>query len=137
MSKKQNNKVWVSGAIKKEETKPISKSQSIILWFVVAIIVGAGVFVNSYFSSFTSSYTASIVVVIVILAMSVARFTNQGRRFWSFFQDSKLELSKVVWPSRKETMTITIMVILVVLIFSVLIYFVGLLFGHMFEMFLR
>lgn len=62
------------------------------------------------------TYNTSIAVVVVLVSLVVARFTNQGRRFWSFFNASKLELAKVVWPTRRETMTISAMVIVVVII---------------------
>ena len=68
-----------------------------------------------------------------MLALVVARFTNQGRLFWAFFQAAKLELAKFVWPTRKETMTITAMVIAVVVVFALIIS----LFGVIFETFIQ
>ncbi len=33
-----------------------------------------------------------------------------GRRFWQFILDSRVELRKVVWPSRQETLQTTAVV---------------------------
>jgi preprotein translocase subunit SecE len=134
-----NNKVWVSGATKPTELISVSKSTNGLLWLVAIAIIVAGVAVTMYSDLLgvgISSYSTSIAVVVVLLALVVARFTNQGRRFWAFFNASKLELAKVVWPTRKETMTITVMVIVVVIIFAILISIFGVIFENFIQYFL-
>ncbi|AEI35564.1 preprotein translocase subunit SecE [Francisella salina] len=134
-----NDKVWISGATKTTEVKKISKSSSALLWLVAVAIVVAGVAVTMYsdvLGSSYSSYNTSLAVVVVLAALVVARFTNQGRRFWAFFQASKLELAKVVWPTRKETMTISAMVIVVVIIFALIISLFGVIFENFIQYFL-
>lgn len=137
MKKNQGlNKVWVSGATKTSEIKRISKSSSLLLWVISAVIIVFGVVVTMYsdvLGGSYGSYNTSLAVIVVLVALVVARFTNQGRRFWAFFQASKLELAKVVWPTRKETMTISAMVIVVVIIFALIIS----LFGVIFESFIQ
>jgi preprotein translocase subunit SecE len=134
-----NNKVWVSGATKPTELISVSKSTNGLLWLVAMAIIVAGVAVTMYSDLLgvgISSYSTSIAVVVVLLALVVARFTNQGRRFWAFFNASKLELAKVVWPTRRETMTITVMVIVVVIIFAILISIFGVIFENFIQYFL-
>lgn len=128
--------MWVSGATKTSEIKKISKSSSLLLWIIATAIIVFGVVITMYsdvLGGSYSSYNTSLAVVVVLVALVVARFTNQGRRFWAFFQASKLELAKVVWPTRKETMTISAMVIVVVIIFALIIS----LFGVIFESFIQ
>jgi preprotein translocase subunit SecE len=48
---------------------------------------------------------AGLVAGIAMLAVS-----SVGRRFWSFVQDSRIELRKVVWPSKQETLQTTAVV---------------------------
>jgi preprotein translocase subunit SecE len=134
-----NNKVWISGATKATEVEKISKSSNIFLWLASAAIIILGVAVTMYSDALGasySSYNTSLAVVVVLLALVVARFTNQGRRFWAFFQASKLELAKVVWPTRKETMTITAMVIVVVIVFALIISLFGVIFENFIQYFL-
>ena len=134
-----NNKVWISGATKPTELVSVSKPTNGLLWLVAAAIIVVGVAITMYSDALgvgISSYSTSIAVVIVLLALVVARFTNQGRRFWAFFNASKLELAKVVWPTRKETMTITVMVIVVVIIFAILISIFGVIFENFIQYFL-
>ena len=138
MKKNHNfNKVWVSGATKTTEITKVSKPLNALLWLVSVAIVVLGVVITMYSDVLGigdySAYSSSIVVVTVLLALLVARFTNQGRKFWAFFNASKLELSKVVWPTRKETMTISVLVVVVTIIFSVLISIFGMIFGKIIQ----
>lgn len=134
-----NNKVWVSGATKPTELSTVSKSVNTLLWCAVVAIIALGVAVTMYSEVLglnLGTYNTSIAVVVVLVALVVARFTNQGRRFWAFFNASKLELAKVVWPTRKETMTISVMVIVVVIIFAILISIFGMIFENFIQYFL-
>jgi len=46
----------------------------------------------------------------VVAALAVFAFSPMGRRFWQFILDSRVELRKVVWPSRQETLQTTAVV---------------------------
>jgi preprotein translocase subunit SecE len=52
------------------------------------------------------------------LAATVGYFTVSGKAFYGFSQASLAEARKVVWPTRKETMQMTGIVILFVLIMA-------------------
>ncbi len=43
-------------------------------------------------------------------AIVVALQSAQGREFWQFVQGSRVELRKVVWPTRQETLQTTLVV---------------------------
>ncbi len=46
----------------------------------------------------------------LVLGIAVFAWSSYGRRFWNFVLDSRIELRKVVWPSRQETGTTTAVV---------------------------
>jgi len=46
----------------------------------------------------------------VVAAIAVFALSPTGRRFWQFILDSRVELRKVVWPSREETLRTTAVV---------------------------
>jgi preprotein translocase subunit SecE len=46
----------------------------------------------------------------VIAAVAVFALSPRGRRFWQFILDSRVELRKVVWPNRQETLQTTAVV---------------------------
>lgn len=58
---------------------------------------------------------------LVVLAAIAAGFlvtlqSQQGKTFWQFVQSSRIELRKVVWPNRQETMQVTLVVFVMVLV---------------------
>jgi len=57
-------------------------------------------------------------------AAGVAWFTEPGRRFFAFSQEAVTEARKVVWPTRKETMQMTGVVILFVIVMALFLWMV-------------
>lgn len=58
------------------------------------------------------------IIVLAALAAGalVSLQSHQGKTFWSFVQSSRIELRKVVWPSRQETMQVTLVVFVMVIL---------------------
>jgi preprotein translocase subunit SecE len=54
-----------------------------------------------------------------LLGVLVFAFSPNGRRFWQFFLESRVELRKVFWPTRQETFTTTLVVLGFVAVASV------------------
>src|SRR5690242_12892068 len=50
------------------------------------------------------------VVVGVLLALGALAWSQYGRAIWQFVLDSRIELRKVVWPTRNETGMTTLVV---------------------------
>jgi preprotein translocase subunit SecE len=51
------------------------------------------------------------------------------KRFWNFLKDSKSELKKVTWPSKREVTSTTIVVILATIFFGFFLFFMDIAFG--------
>ena len=49
-------------------------------------------------------------VVGIVLGLGVLAWSEYGRSFWQFVLDSRIELRKVVWPTRNETGMTTLVV---------------------------
>ena len=58
------------------------------------------------------------------LALVVAWFTEAGRAFFGFSRESIDEARKVVWPTRKETLQMTGVVILFVVVMALFLWLV-------------
>jgi preprotein translocase subunit SecE len=50
------------------------------------------------------------------------------KRFWTFLKDSRAELKKVTWPSRKEITSTTVVVIVATIFFGFFLYFMDVVF---------
>ncbi len=59
-----------------------------------------------------------IVLASVVAGALVSLQSFQGKTFWAFVQSSRVELRKVVWPSRQETMQVTLVVFVMVIVLS-------------------
>ena len=55
----------------------------------------------------------------VAVAAVLAMLTDKGRELWRFIQGSRIELRKVIWPTRQETFQTTLTVFVFVLILSI------------------
>lgn len=58
--------------------------------------------------------------IIVLASLAAGAFvglqSHQGKTFSAFVQSSRIELRKVVWPTNQETMQVTLVVFVMVLI---------------------
>jgi preprotein translocase subunit SecE len=88
------------------------------------LFVGAGV--GGFYVLADSPTVVRIVSVIagLGLAAAVVYYTEPGRRFYAFSQDSVEEARKVVWPTRKETLQMTGVVLLFVIVMAIFLWLV-------------
>src|SRR6185312_11438394 len=92
-----------------EENK-ISKFDA-LKWLLVVVLLVAGIVANSYFASYATPLRAIGWLVLMALTALIAYQTAGGKRTWGFLQDAHIELRKVVWPTRSETVQTTLVVI--------------------------
>lgn len=107
-------------------------------WLVVVILLISGIALNSHFANQSTALRLIGLLILGVITALIAIQTTQGRQFWGFAQDARIELRKVVWPTRQETVQTTLIVIMMVVITglflwgidSVLLWLVGLLTGQ-------
>ena len=58
------------------------------------------------------------ILVLAGAAVFIALQTEPGRRIKAFFSAAQMEVRKVVWPTRQETVQTTLVIFLVVLVTS-------------------
>ena len=54
------------------------------------------------------------------ISIAIALQTEKGRNLWAFIQDAQVEVRKVVWPTRQETLQTTAIVIIAVIVFAII-----------------
>ncbi len=59
------------------------------------------------------------VIVAVAAGLGVVFTSFQGQLLWKFIQGARVELRKVVWPTREETIQTTLVVLVFALIVGV------------------
>lgn len=80
---------------------------------------------------FFSDYSTLVRVIGLLIAVGVAIFiaisTSQGNNLVEFVRESRMELRKVVWPTRNETLQTSLAVIVMVIIMGLLLWLLDLL----------
>ena len=76
----------------------------------IKLIVAAGVLVGGIYGYYyyeTVGLALPLRVLMVLagtgVGIAIAMTSTQGRRLWHFIQGSRVEIRKVVWPTRTET----------------------------------
>ncbi len=101
----------------------------ILKWIITGLLLGAGVFGFYYFKDVLLILRVVGVLAIFAAAGAVAMQTDKGRSTIRFARESYIEVRKVVWPSRQETIQMTLVVLGMVAILSILVWIVdGILF---------
>jgi len=99
-----------------------SKALDKIKWLFVFILVVFVVWGNFYFAGQNSIYQPNIIVRIIVvilvvaLALLLAATTQKGKSLISFAKESRMELRKVVWPTRKEAIQTTLLVAVITIV---------------------
>ncbi len=84
----------------------------------VAILVG-GIAAFYLLDAYPLVVRWLIVLAALGAGVAVALQSAQGRTLWAFVQGSRVELRKVVWPTRQETMQTTLVVVVVIVVMGI------------------
>jgi len=86
---------------------------------LAVLLVAGGIGGFYYFGDKPELIRWAILLAAVVLAVILAAPTATGRNTWGFIKGSRVELRKVVWPARKETMQVTVVVFVMVVLVAV------------------
>jgi preprotein translocase subunit SecE len=84
----------------------------------VAVLVGS-IVAYYYYADYSSLLRTIGMLLAFALAIVIALQSAQGQELWKFVQGSRVEMRKVVWPTREEAIQTTIAVLIFALIMGV------------------
>jgi preprotein translocase subunit SecE len=87
-----------------------------------AFLLVGGILAFYYFSEVSTLLRVIALLVISGGAAAIAFQTERGRALWQFMSDSRMEVRKVVWPSRQETLQTTLVVVVMVLLVGIVLW---------------
>jgi preprotein translocase subunit SecE len=100
-----------------------------ILWLAIAILC-VSIFGYYWYANVYSDLIRVVGMLVgVAIAIGVALQTTVGKVAWSYVQGSRTEVRRMVWPTRRETVQTTLMVVIIVLILAVFIWALDILLG--------
>ncbi len=93
-------------------TENQSGSMDLLKWIVViGLLTGAVVGNYMYGEDVSVVYRALGVIAAIGAALFIAAQTEKGNEAFAFAKESRLEIRKVVWPTRKEATNTTLIVL--------------------------
>jgi preprotein translocase subunit SecE len=111
--------------VSKSVESQVKKESSIVM--MVSILIVLGSFVLYYQDPLglnTTLYKVLVLLVGLVLAAFVFFKAPQGVRLSNFTKETKIELRKVVWPTRDETVKTTGMIMVAVVIVAIFLWIV-------------
>jgi preprotein translocase subunit SecE len=100
------------------------KMQDTVKWLFAMLLLGTAVAGFYYYGDRSLLLRIIGLLIVAGIAAAIAFTTEKGRAAWEFMRDSRTELRKVVWPTRKETTQTTLVVIGVVALVAVFLWMV-------------
>jgi len=101
---------------------------------VLLVILSLGGFY--YFSEASLLYRVLGLLAVVIAASAIAFTTARGKTLIAFMGGARMEVRKMVWPTRIETMQTTLIVIVMVALLAVILLIVDSILGWLVKLFL-
>ena len=82
-------------------------------------ILFASIVAFYYFSEISVLIRALVIISALVISLLIFFRTQRGIIFWDFLQGSRVEMRKVVWPTKQETIQTTLTVFIFVLILGI------------------
>jgi preprotein translocase subunit SecE len=92
------------------QTSPSASAKDTALMTLSILVLFTGIAAFYWFDEQALPARVAMVVAGIGLAAALAWFSWYGREFWQFALASRIELRKVVWPTRDETVKTTYVV---------------------------
>ena len=100
-----------------------------VKWAVAVALLAGGVASYYVFADQSQLYRIVGLLVVAGISIFIAGQTVKGRETFAFMRESRNEVRKVVWPTRKETLQTTGMVFVGVVIIAILLWILDTLFA--------
>jgi len=103
-----------------------------VKWLAAVLLVAGAVYGNHYMEQLDSMslvIRVAIIIGLIALALLVASTTGKGKTAINFARESRMEVRKVVWPTRQEAIQTTLVIVLFVIVVSLFLWGVDSLLG--------
>jgi preprotein translocase subunit SecE len=111
--------------VSKSVESQVKKESSVVMMLSILIVLGSFVlYYQDPLGLNTTLYKVLVLLVGLVLATFVFFKAPQGVRLNAFVKETKIELRKVVWPTRDETVKTTGMIMVAVVIVAIFLWIV-------------
>ncbi|EWS98381.1 MAG: preprotein translocase subunit SecE [Pseudoalteromonas tetraodonis] len=99
-----------------------SSGMESVKWLVAIALLAGAVVGNHMFADQSVLLRAIGVVVAIAAGLAIASQTFKGRTFLAFAKEARIEVRKVIWPTRQETMHTTLIVMVATVIMALILW---------------
>ena len=110
-------------------TKNVATSMDTAKLLVSVLIAIASVAGFYIYAEYAMAYRVVGLISGMAVAIAIAFWTALGHETWEFFRGAQIEVRKVVWPTKQETMQTTLIVVLVVIIVAIILWLLDMFLG--------
>ena len=100
----------------------IGASLDWLKWCLVGIIVALAVYANWYYQEQSLFLRVLGLLIAGAAAFLIAVKTEKGNAAWNLIKEARSEIRRVVWPTNNETTQTTLVVLVMVFIFSLILW---------------
>ena len=99
----------------------------VVLWLIaLALLIGSAM-VNQYLPAYWAPANdiwvrIAVILTCIMVALGLLYATHQGKGFVRLLQDARIELRRVTWPTKQETLTTSWHVLVVVIVAAILLW---------------
>ena len=92
---------------------------------ILKLLIAAAAIIGGLYSYYYYEFELSLPIRVLLVlggtgvGIAIAMTSAQGQRLWHFIQGSRVEIRKVVWPTKQETTQTAIAVFVFTLIMAV------------------
>ena len=119
--------------VAKTEVVVSNKLDTFKLLLAIAILI-AGIVGFYYYEAESQLYRVLGVVLASALAIVISSTTNIGQNLIGFGREARMEVRKVVWPTRQETVQTTFMVLVAVIIIGIFLWLIDMVLAQAIQM---
>jgi len=99
------------------------------LWLVIVAIVLGGVYANTQFVTVNVLIRAFAGIALAGVAIAIALQTVRGHGVWELAKEARIEVRKVIWPTKQELTQTTIIVVIAVIVVGIILWGIDSLFS--------
>ena len=104
------------------KTEPTTSAIDTFKLMTAVLVLIAGVVGFYYFEDESQLLRVLGMLAVAVVAFFIAASSDPGRRGLAFVKDARVEVRKVVWPTRQETVQTTLIVVAFVLLVALVLW---------------
>jgi preprotein translocase subunit SecE len=93
-------------------------------WLLVAGLLSAGIYANAEFAMTSLLVRVLVGILIAGVCLAVVLQTSAGRSVWELAKEARVEIRRVVWPTRQETTQTTLIVVVMVILVALVLWLI-------------